>query len=538
MIRKRMSTSHLSWGCLAIVAAVLLAALRGHAVGVAADEPALAAKDAVPPDLALVPRDALGFISIRLGDLCDGELGKALGQELSQVEQDFALALGLKPADVERLTAFMSEPNQPLLVVYTRKPYTKAKVLRAATPQAKQETQAGRTYYAADKTALYFIDDKTFVFGTPESVLKFLKIPVQGKVGPLSAALNVAAQHHHVVVGVNPAVLVRLFPAELPPEFGPLKPFLKAETATLIVSFGPEVKEDLRVTFSTQDAAKDGEKAAQAWLALGQQSSAQVRQTLGTDETALRDLLKASEAALKDATVRRDGTTVLMSLSMKTNVATVAAVLAESIARVRLAALRLKSANTLKQLALAMYAYESVHGRLPAAAIHGKDGKPLLSWRVAILPYIIGEDKLYEQFHLDEPWDSPHNKKLLAQMPKAYAPVRGQTKEPYTTFYQVFVGPGAAFEGEKGLPLAEFTDGTSNTLLIVEAGEPVPWTKPIDLTFDPKKPLPKLGGLFPDLFNACFADGSVRPLRTNLAEKALRALITRNGGELVDPDKP
>ena len=36
-------------------------------------------------------------------------------------------------------------------------------------------------------------------------------------------------------------------------------------------------------------------------------------------------------------------------------------------------------------------------------------------------------------------------------------------------------------------------------------------------------------------FTACFADGTVRFIRSDAGEEAVRALITRNGGEKVDP---
>ena len=79
-----------------------------------------------------------------------------------------------------------------------------------------------------------------------------------------------------------------------------------------------------------------------------------------------------------------------------------------------------------------MHNYDSTHGSLPPHAIYGKDGKPLLSWRVLILPYI-EEQALYEQFHLDEPWDSPHNEPLLRQIPRCYrSPLDGGSAEGLT----------------------------------------------------------------------------------------------------------
>jgi hypothetical protein len=205
--------------------------------------------------------------------------------------------------------------------------------------------------------------------------------------------------------------------------------------------------------------------------------------------------------------------------------------------KVKLAAERLTSNNNLKQIALAMHIYYDTYKKLPGPAITDKAGKPLLSWRVAILPFV-EENELYKQFKLDEPWDSAHNKKLLEKMPKLYAPVRGKTKEPHSTYYQVFVGPGAAFEAGKQFRLvADFPDGTSNTICAVEAGEAVPWTKPADIPYDPKKALPKLGGLFPDGFHIAVMDGTTRWVGRNLNEAMFRLAITRNDGQPVDLDK-
>jgi uncharacterized protein (TIGR03067 family) len=194
------------------------------------------------------------------------------------------------------------------------------------------------------------------------------------------------------------------------------------------------------------------------------------------------------------------------------------------------------SSNNLKQLALALHNWHDVYKRLPGPAITDKADKPLLSWRVALLPYI-EQKNLYDQFKLDEPWDSAHNIKLLEKMPQIYAPVRGKTKEPHSTYYQVFVGPGTAFEPGQKLTLRTIPDGTSNTIFAVEAGEAVPWTKPADIPFDPKKALPKLGGLFPDGFHIVLLDGYTRWVGRNFDERILRLAITRNDGQKIDLDK-
>ena len=212
-----------------------------------------------------------------------------------------------------------------------------------------------------------------------------------------------------------------------------------------------------------------------------------------------------------------------------------AALLLPAVTAARTAAQRSQSVNNLKQIMLAMHNFHSSNNNFPAAAIADAEGKPLLSWRVAILPFI-EQQELYNEFHLDEAWDSPHNKKLIERMPTIYKSTKNQPSDPFATYYQVFTGNGSLFDPKtKGTGLAEVTDGTSNTIAVVEAGTAVPWTKPVDIAFDPAKDLPKFGGPgFPGGFNAGFADGSVRFLINSVNKDVLKALITRAGGEVVN----
>jgi RNA polymerase sigma factor (sigma-70 family) len=194
------------------------------------------------------------------------------------------------------------------------------------------------------------------------------------------------------------------------------------------------------------------------------------------------------------------------------------------------------SQNNLKQIALALHNYHDTYTLFPPPSIYGKDGKPLLSWRVAILPFM-EQDHLYKQFHLDEPWDSEHNKKLLEIVPRTYVPVRNAPKEPGMTYYQAVVGKGAAWEPPNGLRIASFTDGLSQTVLVAEAAKAVPWTKPEDLPYAADKPLPRFGGMFDGDFNAAFGDGSVRLLAKDADAEHLRAALTRDLGDIFDSKK-
>ena len=192
--------------------------------------------------------------------------------------------------------------------------------------------------------------------------------------------------------------------------------------------------------------------------------------------------------------------------------------------------------NNLKQIGIAFHSYCDDHDGALADDITDKDGRVLLSWRVLLLPHI-GEEKLYKEFKLDEPWDSTHNKKLIAKMPKVYAPVRGKAKEG-ETFYQRFVGKDAIWN-EKGsdYKIGNIPDGTSNTALVVEAGDPVIWTQPTDLPFAEKAPLPKLGGLFDGEFHLLLCDGSVLRCKKDFDQETMKYVIMPADGNVFDSKK-
>lgn len=194
-------------------------------------------------------------------------------------------------------------------------------------------------------------------------------------------------------------------------------------------------------------------------------------------------------------------------------------------------------------VAHALHSYQETYGGLPPAIVYSKDGTPLHSWRVLILPFI-EEENLYKEFRLDEPWDSPHNIALLPRMPKSYAPPGRKVSKvpPYHTVLHVFVGKGGAFEDNHLSPVRrsaepgsriglkipdDFPKGTDETLLFVEAGDPVPWTKPQELSGDPDEPLPDWQPLFRKGFRACMVDSRYHFVEKTTDERTLRGLISR-----------
>ncbi len=206
----------------------------------------------------------------------------------------------------------------------------------------------------------------------------------------------------------------------------------------------------------------------------------------------------------------------------------------------REAAQRAQCTNYLKQIGLAMHHYHDTYGSLPTAAITDKNGRALLSWRVTILPYLESGD-LYAKFHLDEPWDSLHNRSLIGAMPSVYACPSDRTAKPGMTGYQVVIGADTAFTSDfRSLQFKDFSDGLSDTIVVLEAKPGVPWTKPEDLQFGMGLPLVGLGnpdGFHVNGYNALFADGSVRFLKYSIDPMVFHALLTRNGNEVISFDQ-
>lgn len=214
-------------------------------------------------------------------------------------------------------------------------------------------------------------------------------------------------------------------------------------------------------------------------------------------------------------------------------------------ARAAKASARTMMANKIRQLAISFHNWADSHkGVLPAWAITDEEGKPLLSWRVQILP-LIGQSELYEKFHLDEPWDSPHNIKLVTEMPDLYAPEGGwigesisqQLRSDGKTMFAIPRGEGM-FGHPEGRRFREITDGTSNTIMILTTApkNAVVWTKPFDVNIDGQSPKSKL--LFDEvsLILTVFADGSIHNMDANVDDGVFLQLLQIADGKTL-PDE-
>ena len=216
------------------------------------------------------------------------------------------------------------------------------------------------------------------------------------------------------------------------------------------------------------------------------------------------------------------------------------ALLLPAVQQAREAARRAQSINHMKQLLLAMHNYHDVKHHFPAHAIYSDDGKPLLSWRVAILPFI-EERALYNRFHLDEPWDSEHNRALIPEMPEVLLdPSSKLVPEQGKTHYVGPVGEGLFFSGtDRGISFRKMVDGTAKTIALLQVDDPhaAVWTQPKDWSYDEKEPLGGLNGsLHPGIFLAGFADGHVTVIPETVNPELFHKLLTVGDKEQI-PDE-
>ncbi|QEG23054.1 DUF1559 family PulG-like putative transporter [Mariniblastus fucicola] len=194
------------------------------------------------------------------------------------------------------------------------------------------------------------------------------------------------------------------------------------------------------------------------------------------------------------------------------------------------------SQERIDNISLGFIYYESAYQRFPHQAIMADDGTPLLSWRVAILPFI-GQQELYNQFNLDEAWDSPNNLPLVSQIPHDY---QNANVDDGKTVLLGLDGAGTVFDSTlpRGVTYSQIGDGTSNTILIVEAdaSEAVEWSRPVDLNFETADPLRGIGTLNGDgRFNALLANSIQVSLATDQPD-SIPAWATFRGSELNDYD--
>jgi prepilin-type processing-associated H-X9-DG protein len=511
------------------------------------------APDPAPAPPAAVSSDYVLFAHLRAKDVRDSALfaevkqavAKADGSaEWDKVEEEAGKEIGVKPTDIDSVTVFVTEvpargEPKAVLIVAANTPINKA----AAGRLGKAKPDARGFYKVGGGGLLHFPDDKTLVMVHPDLAQQYLDGYAKDRSGwPMTADLTRAASGHTLYATVNVQKLpLHDLPKREVKEFGPL---LKAQTVTLTANLkGKEVRVAGRASFPDAATAGQAKDKAQEFIGMATAQVEKVMTGKGAGELgALQPAVKEAHRALKAAKVDVSGSDLTVAAGYKADF-DIGAVVADAVKRIREASVRMTASNSLRQIGLGLHNYSSAHGVMPVHGVGPKGAplknakeKPLLSWRVALLPFI-EQGNLYRQFKHDEPWDSEHNKKLIPQMPKVYAPAK--PGKPGYTHLQMVIGPSAMQPTAARFPNS-FPDGTSNTIAVVEAAEPVVWTKPDDVML-PGKELPKdlkkrFGGLHPGGFNVLLWDGSVRFIRDSVSDRTLGIALNPSDGMVLPSD--
>jgi hypothetical protein len=512
-------------------------------------------KSTPPAELsAEVLNDSFVVAHLRGGDVWNNPVVRDLISSLSKgggnafsPEEMARKSVGLSPADLDTVT--LCVPKAPerepevIVVVVANKPIDKNAILKSE----RKNRNAKMGFIALDaKLLLHFPDDRTFVVVHESLADRYLEGYAKDKnAWPISGALKKAAEGHTLAVFVDAN---KLPAAARDAKDNPFGPLLAAKSISLVADLkDKELQVSAVADFPDGAAASKSKEIVSKAVAEALKSVDGFSETLKRAENlgpGLSDVFKEARRALTETKVEASGSVLTVSGNVKFITFDLTPALTEAVEKVRVAAERARFSNNLKQIMLTLHNYASVYDDIVLVSgtdamqrpIADLNGKAILSWRVALLPYI-EQQNLYNQFKLNEPWDSEHNKKLIPMMPKIYAPVNGFKATEGKTLIQMVVGPSAM---RPGFRIGTIPDGTHNTIAVVEASEPVIWTKPDDVFISgkemPKDLKKKFGGQFKGVFMVGMWDGSVRSVSLSVSEKTLWNAIRPDDGEVLGSD--
>ncbi len=546
---------------------------------------------AQPKATTQFPKGALGFFRINVAELVASPLAsqymaifKAADRE---VVDSFLKKLPIDPVNAVVLTGVVwqprprSEPSAVLIADFSE-PVDLNRIARAIGTKPPVKTPGGEMTTGSD-VAILAQSSTSLVLGSRSVVVGYPALPKEGR-KVWTEALKIAEKD---ILSAWLATDLRALPLDVEASMRrSVWPFLQSLSGSELIGLSLRMEEKSLLATATT-LYKDGAAAnasLEYWklqtelmrgftkggagiaslapLAAAAIDTPSVRQLFGLDSPEAMDVLKSPAATMGFAyltgwLVEQDefleklqfqakGNAVALSAKLSpANVqsglavsAVLGGIMVPAVQKVRDAADRMTSQNNLKQIGIALHNYHDAMGAFPPAVVRDKNGKALYSWRVLILPYL-EQDVIYKNWKKDEPWDSPHNKPLSDVVLKVYTIPGSPDGISNRTPYRVFIGKGTGFEElkrqpSKGIRISDITDGTSNTIAVVEATETVPWAKPEELDFVAGKALPPLGPPWRDGFSATFFDGSVRYILKTIKPQSLQAMITRNGEEIVN----
>ena len=465
--------------------------------------------------------------------------------------------VGIKLADIESVRGYTGIPGPlgpnfgMLIKLNAELDATRINRDRFAGPAEKVGELTAIPLRDMPGSYLHRVDPKTYVIATIDMLSPM--VTSNGKTGPMAemlagrsrtSPLVLAAAMEPIRPMVEQAAAAGAIPAAVPPPLNNLRKFPSLAKGVVTEMSPMGNRSEIVVVANNDVDAKELQLILQDGMSFGRDMAIlqAMQQVQGEDAVSQATRSYFQRLANEIVTMLQpqlDGDELTIRLEgIQTGYASsgvMVGLLLPAVQAAREAARRTNSMNNMKQILLAMHIYHDAMQKFPDARARNADGKLMLSWRVALLPYL-EEGDLYNQFHLDEPWDSEHNLKLVAKMPRVYAdpsvPVLPGTEG--LTNYHVPFGDGLLFDAKGPTHFRDVTDGTSNTIAVFEAARPVPWTMPEDAEISEANPAANLSRLRAGIFQVGFADGSVHALGQTIDAMTLWSLFTRAGGEVVN----
>ena len=391
--------------------------------------------------------------------------------------------------------------------------------------------------------SLYWLEQKTVV-RAPERHVKQL-ITSTSVNQPLAELIEESSATHDAVLAftiqsLHPDTIRQLRATS---SESPLHPFIPAigHLESVVLSLSLAETRNLEIKLAGHNA-----NSATALAALATRALVSLKQQLDTSiEQLTRDTPGSSQLmafqlarnVLDLVTLKVDENVVILEAHLTTkHVSELAEAIGVNVLRSTQERFRVLTRSRLDQIGSSILQFHETHGSLPVgnqSPLVYRDGQPLLSWRVHLLPFL-QEEKLYRQFHLDEPWNSKHNLPLVKQIPHVYTSPQHGSLKGHTT-YLAPGGPGTVLGENKPIRFDDITDGIGQTILVVQVGpdQAIEWTRPVDLLFSEQDSLEQVGQVG-NYLSALFADGRVFHLDPRMPPRVLRALFQYQDGIRLD----
>ncbi|KAA0141494.1 DUF1559 domain-containing protein [Gimesia chilikensis] len=549
------------WQLAVIQSAVFLACILPCSFSCSAEEDKTAKPE--PFRLDLVPEEALGVFALRPAQLLAEPAFKPV-LELTVKEQQkdphYGL-LGISPIDLKTVTMihFLQKPEKTgqglysiVYLIEVTNPQVRTKIQKTIEEtELVNSTYRGKTFLTTASnqgSSVMFLNENALLFSDKAGTLKKIIDQIQDRKDHAWKERLQPMLSNSVIGGINLQLLRETlgvpFTQSLTQQI-PLWPMIAPVWQnTEIATLGITVQKDLslELIFEQKNDSEQTKQCLKGLLVMGQNILSQMKTAMKQSDRPWQPEEEAQfnhfEQFLKSSQVKQTANRVTFSSSISGDLVSEMVVRSNpELQEARVAARRSVAKNNIKQIMLALHNYHERHHHFPPAVVLGPDGKTPHSWRVELLPYL-DQQALYDKYRLNEPWDSEHNLKIAETVVPVFS--HPNSSKPANSGYFVVVGEGTAFGNKQGVSFKEITDGTANTIAVVEAKRDIPWTKPEDISYDGKK-LPQFGGFSENppvngqpaigVYYVGSCDGRARMIMDNMDEELLKSLLTIADGK-------